>query len=223
MPSSDAARIAAHSFSGALVYCSLKLRIARPSPNWLPPGFPSPTIAPTMLAVAATLSALNRYGSEAGMRSFQKIVQRDAAQLRISSRARGSGEVSPRSWAIATGKNVRYEATITMPKHAVPERERDERREGEDRDRLARHDIRHERPLGELGVDEAGGEREPEQRPEQEPEQRPPTGVDRGRRRGSRRGSAACWRWTGAASASAIFQMWGKARSLTIGHLNGGT
>src|SRR5262245_59071177 len=52
-PSSAAASIAAQSFSGPVMYCSLKLRIARPRPNWLPPGFPSPTIAPTMLAVAA--------------------------------------------------------------------------------------------------------------------------------------------------------------------------
>src|SRR5439155_14650552 len=74
----------------------------------------------TMLAVAATLSAANRYGTEAGMRSFQKIVQREAAQLRISSRARGSGEVRPRSSAIVTGKNVRYEATMTIPTRPFP-------------------------------------------------------------------------------------------------------
>ena len=34
----------------------------------MPPG-PSPMIAPTMLAVAAIFSAVNRYGSDAGRRS----------------------------------------------------------------------------------------------------------------------------------------------------------
>ena len=36
----------------------------------MPPG-PSPMIAPTMLAVAAILSATKRNGSDAGSRSFQ--------------------------------------------------------------------------------------------------------------------------------------------------------
>ena len=36
----------------------------------MPPG-PSPMIAPTMLAVAAIFSAVNRYGSDAGRRSLR--------------------------------------------------------------------------------------------------------------------------------------------------------
>ena len=35
------------------------------------PPVSSPMIAPTMLAVAAILRAVNRYGSDAGRRSFQ--------------------------------------------------------------------------------------------------------------------------------------------------------
>ena len=64
-------------------------------------------MAPTMLAVAAILSAVNRYGVEAGRRTFQRMAQRDAAYERISSRARGSGERRPRISAMVTGKNVR--------------------------------------------------------------------------------------------------------------------
>ena len=59
MPSTAQAMMVAHSFSGPLMYWLLKLMIARPSPSRIWPG-PSPTIAPTMLAVAATLSAVNR-------------------------------------------------------------------------------------------------------------------------------------------------------------------
>ena len=69
-PSSDATRIAAHSFSGPVMYCWLKLMIARPRPLGIPPG-PSPMIAPTIDAVAAILSAVNRYGIEAGRRSLR--------------------------------------------------------------------------------------------------------------------------------------------------------
>ena len=64
-------------------------------------------IAPTMLAVAETRSAVKRYGSEAGKRSFQRTVQRFAAYERISSTARWSAACRPRSVAITTGKNVR--------------------------------------------------------------------------------------------------------------------
>ena len=69
-PSSDATRIAAHSFSGPVMYCWLKLMIARPRPFGIPPG-PSPMIAPTIDAVAAILSAVNRYGIEAGRRTLR--------------------------------------------------------------------------------------------------------------------------------------------------------
>ena len=64
-------------------------------------------IAPTTLAVAPILSAVKRYGSEAGTRSFQRIRQRPAAYERISSSARGSAECSPRRVLIVTGKKVR--------------------------------------------------------------------------------------------------------------------
>ena len=72
----------------------------------MPPG-PSPTMAPTMLAVAVIFSAVNRYGSEAGRRSFQSTARRFAAYERISSSARGSGDRRPRIMAMVTGKKVR--------------------------------------------------------------------------------------------------------------------
>ena len=52
--------------------------IAPPSPFWIDDGS-SPMIAPTTLAVAATLNAEKRYGSDAGTRSFQKTVHSPAA------------------------------------------------------------------------------------------------------------------------------------------------
>ena len=64
-------------------------------------------IAPTIDAVAAILSAVNRYGIDAGSRSFQYVAERPAAYERISSSARGSGARRPRIIAIVTGKNVR--------------------------------------------------------------------------------------------------------------------
>jgi hypothetical protein len=62
---------------------------------------------------------VKRYGSDAGARSFQRIDHRLAAYDRISSTARGSAEVRPRSVLIATGKKVRYAAiTATAPQPA---------------------------------------------------------------------------------------------------------
>src|SRR5438874_10423811 len=73
-------------------------------------------IAPTTLAVAASLSAEKTYGSELGTRSFQSTIQRLAAYVRIRSSARASAERRPRSVLIVTGKNVRYAAiTATAP------------------------------------------------------------------------------------------------------------
>ena len=69
-------------------------------------------IAPTIEAVAEILSAVKRYGTEVGTRSFQRIAQRPAAYERISSTPRGSTESRPRSVLIATGKKVRYAARI---------------------------------------------------------------------------------------------------------------
>src|SRR3990172_4495075 len=86
--------------------------ITRPRPSATPPG-PSPTIAPTMLAVAAILRAVNRYGSDAGSRNFTYACHGDAAYDRISSMARGSNERRPRIIAIVTGKKVRYVAMMT--------------------------------------------------------------------------------------------------------------
>src|SRR4051794_22246227 len=76
-------------------------------------------IAPTMLAVAAIFSALNRYGSAVGKRSFQRIVHGVAAYERMSSSDRWSAACRPRSVAIATGKKVRYEAITATAIHGV--------------------------------------------------------------------------------------------------------
>ena len=64
-------------------------------------------IAPTTLAGAAILSAVKMNGSAAGTRSFQSTLQLLAAYDRMSSSARGSTDVRPRSVLIVTGKNVR--------------------------------------------------------------------------------------------------------------------
>ena len=64
-------------------------------------------IVPTMLAAAAILSPVNRYGTDAGKRTLRYTAQFEAAYDRISSRARGSGERSPRVMAMVTGKKVR--------------------------------------------------------------------------------------------------------------------
>src|SRR5215207_1755348 len=96
--------------------------MAPPSPSWIDDGS-SPTIAPTTLAVAETLNAEKRYGSDAGTLSFQRIDQRDAAYERISSSARGSAESSPRSVLIVTGKNVRYAAMTATENHDGSPRE----------------------------------------------------------------------------------------------------
>ncbi len=64
-------------------------------------------IAPTTLAVAETLSAVKRNGSDAGTFTFQRIAHVLEAYERISSSARGSAESRPRSVLIVTGKKVR--------------------------------------------------------------------------------------------------------------------
>jgi hypothetical protein len=69
-------------------------------------------IAPTTQAVAEILKAVNRYGREAGSRSFQRIWSVLEAYERVSSSARGSTDVRPRRVLIATGKNVRNAAMI---------------------------------------------------------------------------------------------------------------
>src|SRR5437763_14024135 len=74
-------------------------------------------IAPTTLAVAATLNAAKRYGAAAGSRTLKRTSRDDGAYDRISSRARGSGERRPRSPAIVTGKKVRYAEMTATASH----------------------------------------------------------------------------------------------------------
>ena len=84
------------------------------------PPVSSPMIAPTMAAVAAILRAVNRYGIDAGRRSFQNTSRREAPYERRSSSARGSNDRRPRSIAIVTGKNVRYVAITTTARTPCP-------------------------------------------------------------------------------------------------------
>src|SRR5712691_11916293 len=76
-------------------------------------------IAPTMDAVAEIFSAEKRYGSDVGKRSFHSTVQRFPAYERISSTARRSAALRPRSVAMTTGKKVRYAAITETEIHAV--------------------------------------------------------------------------------------------------------
>src|SRR5512147_2066860 len=69
-------------------------------------------IAPMTAAAPATRSEANRYGTDVGRRSFQRMARRDAAYERISSNARASAARSPRRAAIVTGKKVRYAEMI---------------------------------------------------------------------------------------------------------------
>ena len=84
----------------------MKLTIAPPRPSWIDAGV-SPMIAPITAAVAEILSAVKRYGIEAGTRRRQRMLQRLDAYDSISSNARGSADWRPRSALIATGKKVR--------------------------------------------------------------------------------------------------------------------
>src|SRR5437879_9113263 len=77
----------------------------------------SPMIAPTTLAVGATLKAAKRYGAAAGSLTLTSTSRDDDAYDRMSSSARGSGERSPRRPAIVTGKNVRYAEMTATASH----------------------------------------------------------------------------------------------------------
>ena len=77
----------------------------RPSTSLVPPKY-SPTIAPMRLSVAATFSAVKKYGSAFGMRRTRRIVPSDAAYERMSSSAAGSTWVSPRVTLTTIGKKT---------------------------------------------------------------------------------------------------------------------
>ena len=64
-------------------------------------------IAPTMLAVAETFSAVKMYGSEAGNRSFQSTVHAPARVRAHQLERAAVGRLQAAQRAIATGKNVR--------------------------------------------------------------------------------------------------------------------
>ena len=183
-------------FSGPLANCSLKLRTHPPEAELAAAGFPSPTIAPMMLAVAAILSAENRYGIDDGKRSFQKMVQRDAAQERISSIARGSTALKPLRAAIVTGKKVKIGRHDDDAECPVAERERDQRCQREDGHGLAGDHVGHEGTLGKPRVDEQRGQDKAEDRARDEP----PDGLLTVWTDASTRNAASVWvcsRWTG--------------------------
>src|SRR5256886_17534522 len=74
-------------------------------------------IAPTTLAVAATLNAAKRYGAAAGRRTLRRTSRDDDAYERMSSSARGSGDRRPRSPAMVTGKKVKYAEMTATASH----------------------------------------------------------------------------------------------------------
>ena len=62
--------------------------------------------------VTATVGLANRNGTEAGRRSFHSTWEGVADQVRMRSRWIGSGDVSPFTIPIATGKKHRYAEMI---------------------------------------------------------------------------------------------------------------
>ena len=104
-----------------------------------------------------------------------------------------------------------------------PKREHDERGERDDRDRLARDDVRHERPLREPRVDEHRREAEAEQARRARTRGTPRARCRARPRRGSRPSVWSAPRWNGWPHArTTMFQTWGRLRSFANGQRNGG-
>ena len=124
-----------------------------------------------MLAVAAIFKAVNRYGRDAGKRTFQYVAQRVAAYERMSSSARGSG-----NGALDHRDRHREERQVhgddDDARDARPEGVDDHRGQRHDRDRLARDDVRQWPALREPEVDEDRGQEQPEQGAQHEPDER---------------------------------------------------
>src|SRR5262245_32548458 len=87
------------------------LKMLTPKPINGAPKY-SATIAPIMLSVVPTFSALKIYGSATGKRTLRNISQSVAAYDRMSSSDEKSADVRPRTVLIIAGKNV---STATTP------------------------------------------------------------------------------------------------------------
>src|SRR5262249_57595990 len=78
------------------------------------------TTAPIMASVVQARNAVNMNGALFGTRSFQNTCHSVAAQLRISSRLRGSTSRSPRSVPMNVGKKVMRAAIATFEPGPIP-------------------------------------------------------------------------------------------------------
>src|SRR5581483_337713 len=111
MPSADAMMISDQTIGKRMRAASLEMLTPRPVVG--PPKY-SATIAPIMLRVVATLSALKMKGSAVGSRTLRKISNSLAAYERINSSAEASAEVRPRTVLIMVGKKVRMTTIATF-------------------------------------------------------------------------------------------------------------
>ena len=221
IPTADVKRIAPHSFSGATVYCWVKNTSARPSPAWMLPG-PSPTMAPTMLAVAVIFMRREQVR--------QRCRESHLPEDRPSRRGVRAHQLQRprvgRTEAAQHGDRHREEAQVGGDdhdaRHVVPDEEHDQRGEGDDRDRLAGDHVRHEGPLDQAEVDEGHGQRNAQQATDREADERLARGVQRSGRTGSRPGSARRPEVSGWKRRSKITHTWGRLMSLAIPMSSGG-
>src|SRR6478735_3541173 len=117
MPRIQATRIAAQAVSNWNSAAEFLIWI--PSCCWEPPKY-SPTIAPIIASTLATLSAVNTYGNEVGIRTRRKTAALPAAYERISSTCWGLTEVRPRSVLTRTGKKQSSAAMKIFELFSIP-------------------------------------------------------------------------------------------------------
>ena len=131
-------------------------------------------IAPTTHAVAETFSAEKMYGSAAGTRSFQRIVQRLAAirAHQLDRAAVGREQAAQRVDRHREERQVRGDHRDGEPGRDVEAAEVDDdhRRDREDRHGLRRDDVGEEPALQDLRLRHEDAEREAERRAEREPD-----------------------------------------------------
>src|SRR5712691_9776626 len=111
MLTAEATTIAAHAFANRKNAASVMMNC--PSTDWAPPKY-SATIAPIKDSVALIFTAVKKYGSALGMRTFTNTTRSLAAYERMSSSDAGSTRVSPRSVLIMMGKNTSTATAIIL-------------------------------------------------------------------------------------------------------------
>src|SRR4051794_30610238 len=117
MPRIQATRIAAQAVSNWKSAAEFLIWI--PSCCCEPPKY-SPTIAPIIASTHATLSDVNTYGSDAGMRTRRKTAVLPAAYERMSSICCGFTDVKPRSVLTSTGKKQSSAAMKIFELFSIP-------------------------------------------------------------------------------------------------------